>query len=392
LFLKLLCPSGGRRLAGLARKAKELVSKCAFYMLTIHRVWSVSNLEFPKIQKRKFSIILIITIVAASLSTGGLIGYWVGCTSTLDQVDRLQNHLSTIQIEINDLQTKAAITVQNQSDFSETITALQDQLSTICDQITNLQASIVPSQSSEITEKISSLQSQLSTLQQQVNNIKAATTYENTTYFLGENVSLSQLFEEVRKSVVVIQSTASQTDAFGRTVFVTVQGSGFVYNHTGQMAVITNNHVIDNAISINVTFSNGNTYEASLEGSNPNTDVAVLTTNALQNEYKPLTIVNSSTIKVGDPVIVVGTPYGLAGSMSNGIISALNRTITTEQTTITNIIQITAPLNPGNSGGPLMNYQGQVIGMATAIVQDSQGLGFAITSDTILQDVMGIMN
>jgi S1-C subfamily serine protease len=172
---------------------------------------------------------------------------------------------------------------------------------------------------------------------------------------------------------------------------ITVQGSGFVYNYSGQMIIITNNHVIENAINIKVTFSNGNTYTASLKGSNPSTDVAVLTTSAPQNEYKPLVIVSSSTLKVGDPVIVVGTPYGLEGSMSNGIISALNRTITTDQITLTNIIQTTAPLNPGNSGGPLINYMGQVIGMATAIVENSQGIGFAIPSDTILQDIMNIM-
>jgi S1-C subfamily serine protease len=159
------------------------------------------------------------------------------------------------------------------------------------------------------------------------------------------------------------------------------------------MIIITNNHVIQNALSISVTFSNGHTYTASLKGSNPNTDVAVLTTpSAPQSEYKPLAIISSSTLKVGDPVIVVGTPYGLEGSMSNGIVSALNRTITTDQTTLTNIIQTTAPLNPGNSGGPLMNYLGQVVGMATAIVEDSQGIGFAIPSDTILQDILEIMN
>jgi len=318
-------------------------------------------------------------IVVVSLSAGGLIGYWAGHTLTSDQVDKLQNQLSTIQEQVNNLQT----TSQNQNDVLETIDLLQAQLSTIRDQINSLQASNADSQNTnEIMDEINSLQSQLSALQEQVNDIKATTTviYENITYFLGENFSLSQLFEQVRESVVVIQASVSQT--------VTFQGSGFVYNYSGQMIILTNNHVIDNAINIKVTFSNGNTYAASLEGSNPNTDVAVLTTSAPQNEYKPLTIVSSSTLKIGDPVIVVGTPYGLEGSMSDGIISALNRTITTDQTTMTNIIQTTAPLNPGNSGGPLMNYLGHVIGMATAIVEDSQGIGFAIPSDTILQDIM----
>jgi S1-C subfamily serine protease len=339
-------------------------------------------LALPKEQKRKLSIILIIMIVVASLSMGGLVGYWVGYTSTLNRINDLQGQLSTIQEQINNLQTTAETTSQNQSDVLETIDVLQGQVSAIRDQINSLQASNVASQeTNEITEEISSLQSQLSTLQEQINNIKATT---SITYFLGENVSLSQLFEQVRESIVIIQAVVSPT--------VTVQGSGFVCNFTGQMIILTNNHVIDNAINIKVTFSNGNTYAAYHKGSNPNTDVAVLTTNAPQDEYKPLIIVSSSTLKVGDPVIVVGTPYGLEGSMSNGIISALNRTITTDQTTLTNIIQTTAPLNPGNSGGPLMNYLGQVIGMATAIVQDSQGIGFAIPSDTILQDIMEIMD
>jgi S1-C subfamily serine protease len=344
-------------------------------------------LELPKEQKRKISIILIIMIVLASLSMGGLLGYWAGYTSTSNRVNDLQGQLSTIQEQINNLQTTAETTSQNQSDVLETIDVLQGQLSEIRDQIHSLQASSVASQNTnEIMEEISSLKSQLSTLQEQINNIKATTsvTYENITYIIGENASLSQLFEQVRESVVVIQALVSPT--------VTVQGSGFVYNFTGQIIILTNNHVVDNAININVTFSNGNTYVASLKGSNPNTDVAVLTTNAPQNEYKPLIIVSSSTLKVGDPVIVVGTPYGLPGSMSNGIISALNRTITVDHTTITNIIQTTAPLNPGNSGGPLINYLGHVIGMATAIVEDSQGIGFAIPSDTILQDIMEIMN
>jgi len=95
-------------------------------------------------------------------------------------------------------------------------------------------------------------------------------------------------------------------------------------------------------------------------------------------------------LKVGDPVIAVGNPYGLAGSMTTGIVSALGRTITEEMTggyAIANVIQTSAPINPGNSGGPLLNYQGQVVGITTAIVSDSQGLGFAIPSSTILREI-----
>jgi S1-C subfamily serine protease len=337
-------------------------------------------LETPGKQNRKLVGILLVMIVVVSLCAA-FVGYWVGHMPASDEVAELQEQLSSVQEQVDSLQAASATTNQEQSDFQVTIDAIQTQLSTILDQINSLQGSGVDS----------NIRSQLSELEEQINEIKAAmnvVTYQNITYFLEGNVSLSQLFEEVRESVVVIQALASETDAFGHTTLMSVQGSGFVNNFTGEMMVITNNHVIENAIDINVTFSNGNTYSAVVEGASSDTDVAVLTTNAPQSEYKPLSFVSSSTLKVGDPVTVVGTPYGLAGSMSNGIISALNRTITTDQTTMTNIIQTTAPLNPGNSGGPLMNYLGEVVGMATAIVEDSQGLGFAIPSDTILEDIL----
>ncbi len=330
-------------------------------------------MEFPREEKRKLSLVLIIIIVAASLSVGGLLGYWAGYMSTSGQVDKLQNQLLTIQEQIDNLEIKSEIAGQNQSDILEMIDSLQGQLSTVSDQINSLEASSADSQDTDesIMEEISSLQSQVSALQEQINS-------------LGESVSLSQLFEQVRESVVVVEAVRPDE---------TVLGSGFVYNHSGQMIILTNNHVIENAENdIEVTFSNGNTYVASLEGSNSTSDVAVLTASASQSEYEPLSIVSSSTLKVGDPVIVVGTPYGLAGSMSNGIISALNRRIDTGETILTNIIQTTTPLNPGNSGGPLMNYRGQVVGMATAIVEDSQGIGFAVPSDTILQDITEIMD
>jgi S1-C subfamily serine protease len=336
-------------------------------------------MEIPRKQNRKVVGSLLVVIVIVSLCTA-FVGYWFGHMLALDEVDELQEQVSSIQEQVDSLQAASATSNHKQSDIRETIDAIQTQLSTILDQINSLQ---VPSVDSNI-------QSQLSELEEQINEIKTTmnTTYQNITYFLEGNVSLSQLFEKVRESVVVIQALARETDVFGRIILVTVQGSGFVNNFTGEMMVITNNHVVENAIDVNVTFSNGNTYSAVVEGASSDTDVAVLTTNAPQSEYKPLTFVSSSTLKVGDPVTVVGTPYGLAGSMSNGIISALNRTITSDQTIMTDIIQTTAPLNPGNSGGPLMNYLGEVVGMATAVVEDSQGLGFAIPSDTILQNIL----
>jgi len=242
----------------------------------------------------------------------------------------------------------------------------------------------------------SNLQNQLSTLQEQISILQSTQniTYQDVTYVLEQNASLSLLYEHVKESVVVIQGITVQYDIFRRPYYTQVQGSGFIYNFTSQMVIITNYHVINNAINITVTFTNGNGYAATALGSDPYADLAVLLTGAPQSEYKPLEIASSSTLEVGDPVIAVGSPYGLAGSMTTGIVSALGRTITEDLTggyPIANVIQTTTPLNPGNSGGPLLNYLGQVIGVTTAIVSDSEGLGFVIPSNTILREIESLV-
>ncbi len=236
------------------------------------------------------------------------------------------------------------------------------------------------------------LEEQVSTLQQQVSDLQSTsnTANQNSTYIIGENASLAPLYAEVKDSVVVIRGLTVQYDIFHRAYYSQVQGSGFVYNYEGQMVVITNNHVVEDAINITVTFINGNGYAATVLGSDPYADLAVLSTNAPESEYSALEIVDSKTLQVGDPVIAVGNPYGLAGSMTTGIISALGRTITEEMSgdyPIANVIQMSAPINSGNSGGPLLNYEGQVVGITTAIVSDSQGLCFAIPSSTVLREI-----
>jgi S1-C subfamily serine protease len=182
---------------------------------------------------------------------------------------------------------------------------------------------------------------------------------------------------------------------FRRAYYSSVQGSGFVCNFEGQMVVITNYHVVEDVQNITVTFINGNAYTATVLGSDPYADLAVLSTEAQQSEYNPLEIVDSSTLSVGDSLIAVGGPYGLAGTMTTGIVSALGRTITEDMSgnyPIANVIQTTTPINAGNSGGPLLNYQGQVVGITTAIVSDSQNLGFAIPSSTVLREMASLVN
>jgi S1-C subfamily serine protease len=246
-----------------------------------------------------------------------------------------------------------------------------------------------------ISGSVSDLQDQVSALQGQVSNLQSAQNVAtpNGTYIVGENASLAPLYAQVKDSVVVIRGLTVQYDVFRRAYYSQVQGSGFVYNFTGQMVVITNYHVVQDVLNITVTFIDGNSYEATVLGSDPYSDLAVLSTNASQAEYKPLEIVSSSTLEVGDAVIAVGGPYGLAGSMTSGIVSALGRTITDETSSylIANVIQMSAPINPGNSGGPLLNYQGQVVGITTAIVSDSQGVGFAIPASAILREIESLV-
>jgi putative serine protease PepD len=229
--------------------------------------------------------------------------------------------------------------------------------------------------------KLSLLQNQLSDLQGFQNS-----TYQNITILQNET-SLAQIYTDLRDSVVLVQ---------GETSDGSVQGSGFVYNYAGRTVVLTNYHVVQDTTSLSVTFSNGHGYEATVLGEDPYSDLAVVSVNnAPTSEFKPVSIVSSSTLDVGEPVIAIGNPYGLVGSLTTGVVSATGRTIQEDTAggfAIANIIQTSAPINPGNSGGPLLNAVGNVVGITTAIVSESQGLGFAIPSDTILREISALIN
>jgi S1-C subfamily serine protease len=156
-------------------------------------------------------------------------------------------------------------------------------------------------------------------------------------------------------------------------------GSGFVIAPDGY--VLTNSHVVRDAPRIDVTFMNGDRRKAGLIGLDESTDLAVVCVNTSGLPYASLG--DSAGLRVGQLVIAAGNPYGFQSTVSTGVVSALGRSLRTRQgRLIENIIQHTAPLNPGNSGGPLLDSRGRVIGINTAIIAMAQGIGFAIPADT----------
>ncbi len=232
--------------------------------------------------------------------------------------------------------------------------------------------------------QVSSLNTQIADLQTQISGLQGNVTYQQIT-ILQNGTSLTELYNNVKDSVVLIQ---------GETNDGAVQGSGFVYYYANRYVILTNYHVVEDTESLSVTFSDGKGYAATILGTDPYADLAVLSISG-DHELKSVTIVGSSSLAVGEPVIAIGNPYGLVGSMTTGVVSATGRSITGDIAggyAIANVIQTSTPINPGNSGGLLLNSLGNVVGITTAIVSDSQGLGFAIPSNTILREITSLIN
>src|SRR5208283_371548 len=219
-------------------------------------------------------------------------------------------------------------------------------------------------------------------------------TFPNATYITGYNSSLSTLYTQVKSSVVVIQDLVPEYSFFGALAgYSEQQGSGFVTSVDNQLVIVTNNHVVLDATNITVTFANGSTYSGTVIGSDPLADLAVVTINPMPSGLTPLSIVSSDSLQVGQSVVAVGSPYGLQGTLTTGVISSLGRTLSESESdgtagpTIPDTIQTSTPINPGNSGGPLLDYAGEVVGITTAAVSNSNGLGFAIPSATIMREL-----
>ena len=208
------------------------------------------------------------------------------------------------------------------------------------------------------------------------------------------SLALPDLFSKVQKSVVQVTERDNSNELGSRL------GSGFVYDKDGH--VITNYHVVtpgtNNNNELQVTFLDGNVYPADLVGVDQFADLAVIKVkNISSDKLPPLPLANSSSLRIGESVVAIGNPFGLSGSMTQGIVSGLGRLLPSNENqdnfagpgssfSIPNIIQTDAAINPGNSGGPLIDTQGRVVGINTAIFSNTgvySGVGFAIPSNTI---------
>jgi putative serine protease PepD len=204
-------------------------------------------------------------------------------------------------------------------------------------------------------------------------------------------LSINSIYQKTYQGVVdiTVDSTAGPSSpfgfGFGGTQSTQAEGSGFVYDSSGD--IVTNEHVVAGATSITVKLWNGKTFTGHLVGSDDSTDLAVVHISAPSSLLHPLTLGDSSAVLVGDPVVAIGSPFGLPETVTSGIVSALHRSIDSPNNfTIADSIQTDAPINHGNSGGPLLNAQGDVIGINAQIQSDSggsDGVGFAIPSNTV---------
>lgn len=215
----------------------------------------------------------------------------------------------------------------------------------------------------------------------------------------SSEISLPEIFKKTENAVVQITSTRPGSD---QTVVLNGReipqnnialGSGFVYDQEGR--IITNHHVASEVDEVDVKFVDGDTYTAKVIGKDPYSDIGVLqiTDRAFfDKKVAPLTIANSSEIEVGEQIIAIGNPFGLSGTLTTGVVSQIGRLLPNDITgySIANTIQTDAAINPGNSGGPLLNMEGKVVGMNTAIYSNTgvySGVGFAVPSNMLLKEI-----
>lgn len=204
--------------------------------------------------------------------------------------------------------------------------------------------------------------------------------------------ALSKVFNLTKDSIVLIENRVQTLQGLQSKSL----GSGFVYSvNSANQYIVTNNHVVEGASSILVTFLEGSSSTASIVGTDEYSDLAIVKLSSSMPWLKPLALGNSSALRVGQTAIALGNPFGLSGTVTSGIISQLGRDLDTSGNyKIVDVIQIDAAINPGNSGGPLVNLLGEVVGMNMAIISasdTSSGVGFAISSNTIAREASSLI-
>ena len=203
----------------------------------------------------------------------------------------------------------------------------------------------------------------------------------------GDELATIEIFERASPSVVAISTRQRMVDPWSRNVLSVPRGtgSGFVWDDLGH--IVTNNHVIEGSAEATVRLNDGRSYTAVLVGSSPAHDLAVLRINVPFRRPPPVPLGTSGDLKVGQKVFAIGNPFGLDYTLTDGLVSALDRSLETEDgTTIEHLIQTDAAINPGNSGGPLLDSSGRLVGINTAIYSPSgafAGIGFAVPVDTV---------
>jgi 2-alkenal reductase len=203
--------------------------------------------------------------------------------------------------------------------------------------------------------------------------------------FSDTEQTIITVFEQVSPSVVQVVGRHSGRNMFDEESGGVQSGTGFVWDSAGN--IVTNNHVVSGTTDVMVRFTTGKTLSADIVGTAPNYDLAVIRLRSSNAVLKPVAVGSSADLKIGQFAFAIGNPFGLDQSLSFGVISALHRRLPTSSGhQISNVIQTDAAVNPGNSGGPLLDSSGRVIGITTAIISPSgsnAGIGFAIPVDIV---------
>lgn len=240
----------------------------------------------------------------------------------------------------------------------------------------------------DLKQDLTSLKNENANLSSEVNQLQSMLEQSIVNY--TSNLPAVQIYNQTMPSVVLIEN-----EEIGGTA---AEGTGFVYDTQGD--IITNNHVVENAATINVTFFDGSSKSAQIIGTDVYSDLALIKVGSLPNQSRPLLMRNSTSLLVGEPVFAIGNPFGLSSSMTSGIVSQLGRLLRLSDLgvpppegnySIADIIQFDAAVNPGNSGGPLLDSSGLVVGVTFAIetgntgVNGFIGIAYAVPSSLLLR-------